>query len=876
MERAAPCKLNRDRSAAELLKRGIATSTEKYGHSGKLEDLDVKIGQLRELMQVLEDDALAPDLDATRLELAQALSRKVAHTGKLDNVDEQIWLCHLVLEASASRDTRNKARLVLGTSLRNRFERYSSMEDIRNSIEHLERALEDTKELFSDYPLLQTELGRSLVRRYQREGHFDDLTRAVSLHRAALASLSKGNSYQCRVYFNLGSALLIEHTVSGDVAVLQESLASLEMASSLAKTDDPQRQGVVVILANALMMLYNRTLDICHLQRHIDYLREAQSLLPDGHDMHGTVLSNLTNGLGALYEAVGLPELLDEAIDYGTRSLLLRIPQTCPYFNTAQNLAMVLSYRAERTGNLVDLERSIKLSREAIDYLGPKNFLRGLGLSNMGAVLLLRFRLLGNDSDLDNSLDCLRACTAIFPPTHPDYVMTLTSLISALHMRYDISPSIRYLEEATELYETTKDHCPPMDRERIRFIYAAAGTFFRCFRALGTLHDLDQAKELYATVTTLRDDVCPQSYETYHELACALRERFRYLGDMRDAHAAEHAQATALDIIPRNHSDRSRVLSGMARICLMRGSDYFDPAKAVMLLSEALQDTRPSARVRVTEAIPVLQDLQVLGGDALSPRELCNIHRLAVLLLPQVACFGLDIRSRLRVLEQGENLALSAAAYALVDGKPTTALELLEEGRAVFWTQFLRLRASSQVLPPDIRQELTSLSRQIELGSRTNSTSASSDADKLRLETEAAHQRELARRLDTLIEDLRTRPGLERFMLSENYTTLSKAASRGPVLILVAGKDTSWAIILANSHAPPQQILLAQASETRLGGMVENLKCSNAFQRSLVGARGMKKVVSGNARPKDVLEDIWTSILEPIVTHMGLKVSSQI
>ena len=61
-------------------------------------------------------------------------------------------------------------------------------------------------------------------------------------------------------------------------------------------------------------------------------------------------------------------------------------------------------------------------------------------------------------------------------------------------------------------------------------------------------------------------------------------------------------------------------------------------------------------------------------------------------LLPIAAWHGLDRTSREDQLAQWGDLAADAAARSILNGHPDHALELLEQGRSVLWTQVLNLR----------------------------------------------------------------------------------------------------------------------------------------------------------------------------------------
>ena len=67
-------------------------------------------------------------------------------------------------------------------------------------------------------------------------------------------------------------------------------------------------------------------------------------------------------------------------------------------------------------------------------------------------------------------------------------------------------------------------------------------------------------------------------------------------------------------------------------------------------------------------------------------------YSAAVELLPLVAWHGLDQATREHHLRESAGLAGEAATAAVLAGDPSRAVELLEAGRAMLWTQALHLR----------------------------------------------------------------------------------------------------------------------------------------------------------------------------------------
>ena len=67
-----------------------------------------------------------------------------------------------------------------------------------------------------------------------------------------------------------------------------------------------------------------------------------------------------------------------------------------------------------------------------------------------------------------------------------------------------------------------------------------------------------------------------------------------------------------------------------------------------------------------------------------------DAYQAAINLLPRLAMLGLNLQSCHEALTSGtDGLARNAAACAIQSGQYDKAIELLEEGRTIFWSQAL-------------------------------------------------------------------------------------------------------------------------------------------------------------------------------------------
>ncbi|KAH9005581.1 CHAT domain-containing protein [Lactarius hatsudake] len=162
-------------------------------------------------------------------------------------------------------------------------------------------------------------------------------------------------------------------------------------------------------------------------------------------------------------------------------------------------------------------------------------------------------------------------------------------------------------------------------------------------------------------------------------------------------------------------------------------------------------------------------------------------------------------------------MPLDYASYQVGLGRLEAAIETLEQGRALLWSEMRGLRTpttepNEEDLP--LARRLTEINQELE-------TVAMSIAPSRRLETENSvtrgsdgidafgrlflRQRKLQEERDELISQLQGRPGLEGFWKTPPFATLRLAASHGPVIII---NHCEWRcdILILLRNAPPSLI----------------------------------------------------------------------
>ena len=161
-----------------------------------------------------------------------------------------------------------------------------------------------------------------------------------------------------------------------------------------------------------------------------------------------------------------------------------------------------------------------------------------------------------------------------------------------------------------------------------------------------------------------------------------------------------------------------------------------------------------------------------------------------------------------------EKTPLNFASHLIRAGQIERAIETLEQGRALLWSEMRGLRTSTDQLRaanPLLAERFTAINHDLEI----MTTSASSDGSAgmgdgspegdewmEQLPGLMKRQHELLLERDTVISQIRRQPGFEKFLLPLCFDTLRSAASHGPVIVINHCKWRSDIIIVLRDSPP--------------------------------------------------------------------------
>ncbi|XVU29702.1 hypothetical protein ACQPZJ_22260 [Actinoplanes sp. CA-054009] len=471
----------------------------------------------------------------------------------------------------------------------------------------------------------------------------------------------------------LGAVRLARFRLRRHRPSLDRAISHLERAVAGRPRDHADRALELAALSNGLLWRYELTSAPADLDRAVAVLREAIATPGLRPEDRATCHSDLAGVLRSRYILYGTASDLDDAIDAATDAMECSGDTTAAVTNRA--LALVARY--ERTAHVDDLLAALRDARRPVTG-GP-----------VAVALHRSFRLVALTDALgslyqytDDPGDLTAAIEAGRQLTRPETRFALSALLCLSGRPGDLEESVAVAEAA--LRETPADHA-----DRVVMVSTLSMALF--MRHLVTEGEgegdlrkaRERAEEAYAIGSPSARPVLLQ------RLSVITR---RWLARTSDVEALERAGRllrAGLGSLPAGHPLRGALTCELAELVLLHPDRATRRSEATRLLVEAVgQGSTASSTRNALRAAGRLGELAAETGDVTNAR---LGYRRAVELLPTAAWPGLRRAIREARLAEAPR-ATDAAAQALAGDDERGAVELLESGRSVLWSQQLDLR----------------------------------------------------------------------------------------------------------------------------------------------------------------------------------------
>ena len=812
----------------------------------------------------------------------------------------------------------------LGVCLRTRFELAGHATDLDAAVEAGRLAADIVPPGHPDLVAMLTTLGNSLRARFELTGNAADLDAAVDAGRRAVDLTPPGHPELAMYLSNLGSSLCARFELTGDAADLSAAVDAGQQAIDLTPPGHPHPAGRFSNLGNSLRARFELTGNAADLDAAVDAGRRAVDLTPPGHPELAMYLSNLGSSLHARFELAGSAADLDAAVDAGQQAVDLTPPGHPNLAGMLSNLGVALLTRFTLTGNTADLNTAVNAGQQAIDLTPPGHPNLAMFLGNLGNSLGTRFEQAGSPADLDAAIDVGRRAVDLTPPDDPHLAGRLSNLWASLDARFERAGDPADLDAAIQAEQQATDLTPPGHPNLAMYLSNLGGSLNSQFKLTGNPADIDAAIDAGRRAVELTPPGHPNLAMYLSNLGNSLLTAFEWAGDPADLDAAIDAGRRAVELTPPRHPKLAMYLSnlgGSLNPQFGRAEDPADLDAAIDAGRRAVELTPPgqpnlagmlanlgvrlrarferagdpadlNAAIRcgqraneVPAATPSvrLAAARMWGAaaaDARRTRDAAEGHAVAVGLLPVVAWHGLDRATREDQLARWAELAADAAACAVLDDRPELAVELLEQGRSVLWTQALNLRSDDDITrlrrkAPDLARRLDSIRAILDSPaprvrpalSEQAATSGPRLGHSRQQQDTAELRKRKAQEWDEVLAKVRALPGFGHFLAPVPYPDLAAAAVDGPTAIVNASRYGCHALIVDAQNERPRVVglpdLSRDAAADHAHWMLQALKGAASPGRAFLDREKDRHAILG------VLDWLWDVIAEPVLTALG-------
>ncbi|KAF4415944.1 hypothetical protein FACUT_12975 [Fusarium acutatum] len=544
------------------------------------------------------------------------------------------------------------------------------------------------------------------------------------------------------------------------------------------------------------------------------------------------------------------PEALEQAIELCAelyRDSVAREGQLLT--RRANNYAKALGHRYWQQGIREDLDKSIRLSEEAVaaspqamsilsSPIGTIQQQPGLevhALNTLAARLDELFQLTGSLESIDRSINIMERLVAAMhgPNWESSRIEWLGNLAASIQRRYeqnegdtteDIDRAIQISREALQMMDGIDVRRPSM---LCTLANALGGRVF----ATNDMDSLDEAIRLLREAQDTTSAKEARKVEVCFNLALRLLQR----NAASDVNEAVSIAESALEHIHNNHPTQPHLQNLLGALYYEQYKKGFSKEVALKLLEiswEALRNPHyPSVLYRVQAGRRILHlCCEMKNWLAAYEAAIATIE-----LIPKLSMREIRNSDKQRLLSKDDVAGFSsdAAAAALNAGKGgLEVIRLLEMGRGSLASSVAELRTDLTSLRrehPEMAEKFIRLQDQLQIGS--------------------PGQHHAGQEFDALLSDIRQKHGFEDFLMPPSNENILRAADHGPIVMLNQSEYRSGV-----------DAILIERDNIR----VMNLKSSH---------QGMS-MPPGGLQDKAFLERLWGSLVKPILEGLGIGLPS--
>jgi len=855
----------------------------RFKCTGDLSDLEKAISNKQRAIQLIHD--AHPHLPGWLYSLGISLYSRFECTSVLSDLSEAISIQQRAVQITPDDHPNILMQLNnLGISFQSRFERTDDLSDLSGAISIQQRAVQLAPDSHSYMPGWLNNLGITFRNRFERTGNLSDLEEAISNMQQAVELTPDGHPDMPMRLNHLGYSFQSRFTRTGDLSDLEKAISTQQRGVQLAPDGHPEMPGWLITLGWSFRSRFERTGDISDISEAISNMQRAVLLGPDGHPEMPLWLNSLGNSFHACFKRTGDLSDLEKAMSNIQLAVQLTPDGDPKMPGWLNDLGYSFWSRFERTGDLLDLEKAILFQQQAVQLAQDGHPDMSLLLNNLGSSFHSRFKRTGSLSDLEEAISNLQQVVQLPPDHHLNISMRLSNLGSSLQSRFrhtgDVSDILKAISTQQQAVQLAPDGHPLMPGWLINLGISFGSRFERT----GDISDISEAISNMQRAVTLGPDGHPDMSLWLNNLGISFVRRFQRTGDVSDLSEAISTQQRALQLAPDGHYDIPGWLNNLANSFHSR----FHHTNNLADIHSAASNFQKSATtfgpplVRFNSARQWVQ--LSIAHDLPHYLMACGI---AIDLISEIVGMDSTIEQRHTNLVDISSLTTTAVSVAFAEGEAKKALEWLEQGRCLVWSQLNQLRTPLDHLrahDEHLAQRFLDISGALEAaGSRSGSGGLSIDAplsQKISLQDEALRHITLSHQWSELLDEIRNIPQFHNFLRPPQTSDLMKHIPRDGTVILVNVHEARCdALALVSGSESPIPIALENFTHKEASELRERLRrfLSSRKVRMREPDRGPRPVLEEGAEIQSelhfVLGALWLHVVKPILDVLAFSVS---
>ncbi|VDB83035.1 unnamed protein product [Peniophora sp. CBMAI 1063] len=811
----------------------------RFRRAHRPEDLDELVSTFsRGLELIPEDHPERPDLFD---KLGNSYSMRFESNGRRpDDIEQAVSAHKRAVELTPDGHPTKPSRLHnLGVSLASRFSVSHVSADIEQAVSiHLQVA-EVTPDGHPTQPMRLGILVETSYTRYTHTKRPQDLEQVILACERALPLTADSLSTKPLLHHRLGCSLLARYGRTKELEDLKHAVAANRRAVELVSDEDTKKLVLLRTFGDSSLELSDHTDDADDIERAAWAYQQAASLTPSDHSDHPVLLRKLGDALARLFERTGNSERITQAVGIHRRMVELTKDDDPERPFRLLSLATTLGRRYERAGGeFVDLQGAISLFRHAMALVPDSHpAMPGL-LSNFSRTLLIRFQgpLGGDLEDLEASINNYRYGIQLASDEHPHKAAMFSDLSLALSVRSE---------------------------------------------RLGTPNDIEEALLMGRRALDSTPEGHPDLASYYNNVAKCLMDRHTHTKDIEDLSTAISMFRQATDLCPKDHPHLPQWLGNLgttlrSRFEITRSQADFD--SAVQSFASAATSAIGTPDYRLVFAIRWAGLLEKYPAFGTIEARL-KAYSLCVTILPELIWLGFDVQRRLSDCRVWGSIVKAAVAAAVNMDSLDHAVEWIEGGRSLIWSQMFLLRAPLDELQEKQPRLATEFGRLNQLLQQSAPSSFTFDSDTFAgvagvgVNAKGDRHRQLTFEHQRLLTEIRGCTGFEHFMeRNQPEVTLPvPEALSGPIIFINVYRTRCDAIILhrngARAIVPLPDLSSKKASDLRWRWVQEVM--GYRYQSSRMDERA-----SGNPtgrspdRLRSCLRYLWNTVVGPILNAL--------